>query len=215
MSFYRNLERGFEEAAVFRSGDYLGPTIRVLLRRPDSVIRELSEIPPEFYRALEGNRPVVEHLSALGTVLVRQGRDDLGFPLLQQAVDLDPGNPRTWGNLAVMRMHEGEFEAALAAYREARNLDPDNPEVLFNLGTLYQRMGEPSQAADAYRRVLALRPGMEDVYLGLARVLVEDTRYAEARLVLREFLLRFPRSPRRSTAEEALRALAPLGPGKP
>ena len=214
-AFYRALERAFREVAVFRAGDFLGPTIRILKRRPDARLRDLSHIPPDFYEGFRGNRPMAEYFSALGTVLVRQGRGDLGFPLLRRAVDLDPTDAKLWGNLGAMHLEQGNHQEALSALREAQKRAPEDAEIAYDLGTLYQRMREPSEAADAFRRALQLDPAMEEAYLGLARVLVEDERYPEARLVLREFLVRFPRSKRGDAARKALAELRRMGPGRP
>jgi len=45
--------------------------------------------------------------------------------------------------------------------------------------------------------------------------LIEDDRFTEARLVLNEFLSRFPRSELRPRASEALAELSHMGPGRP
>jgi tetratricopeptide (TPR) repeat protein len=215
VAFYATLDRAFREVASFPSGIYMGPDIRILERREDVQIKELDALPPAYFTAQKGNRPMAEYLSALGTVLVRQGREDLGFRMLQEGVELDAESPKIWGNLGSMRLRTGRYEDALTAYRRAHTLDPEDPGVLFNLGTLYSRMGEWDQAASSFRRVLALRPEMEETYVSLARALVGGDHYAEARLVLSEFLHRFPRSAHRAAAEEALEELRRMGPGRP
>jgi 4-amino-4-deoxy-L-arabinose transferase-like glycosyltransferase len=215
VAFYAAIDRAFREVAVFPPGEYLGPEIRILVRDPEAPLRELSGIPAGFFDGLRGNRRVAEHFSALGTVLAEQGRLDLATIMLQAAVDMDAENAKVWGNLGAVQLGEGRLEDALLALRRARDLAPDDPKVAYNLATLYQRMGELRQAAESYERAIALDGAYETAYIGLARVLVEDDRYGRARLVLNEFLLRFPRSPRREQAETALRELARLGPGKP
>ena len=104
---------------------------------------------------------------------------------------------------------------SLESLRRALDLDPDDPRVLFNLAVLYARDGELRQSADAYRHVLAAAPDYADAYLGLARVLVQDSRDAEARVILREFITRFPRSPERERAQAALDELVRMGSGRP
>ncbi len=213
-AFYGEMNRAFDEAAVFSSDDYLGPTVRILKRDPGARMKNLSAIPQSFFDGLAGRSELAEFFSALGTVLVGQGSDSLGFRMLREAVGMDPGNARAWGNLGAMQIHVGQFSDAYNSLREAKQLAPRSPEVAFNLAIYFARSGEPSQAIDAYRQAIALKPEMEEAYIGLARVLVEDNQFAEARGVLRAFLDRFPRSSQRAAAESALAELARMGPGK-
>ncbi len=213
-AFYRAMERAFSEVAVFSSGEYLGPTVRVFKRRPEAPLPTLEGIPDSFFARLAGNRPLAEYFSALGTVLVKQGKELLGFRMLRKAADMDPENAKVWGNLGAMDLRTGHYEDALVALRKARELEPGNPEVAYNLGTYFQKTGELHQAEDAFRRAITLKPDLEPAYLGLARVMVEDDRYGEARALLQEFLRRFPRSPERASAEAALGELSRMGTGK-
>lgn len=215
VAFYGSMIRRFHEVAYFPQGEYQGPEIRILERRKDVDAGGVMDLPAAYYLEYKDNGPLAEYLSALGTLLVRQGQTTPGFHLLQQAVDMDKKNAKVWGNLGAMRLSEGQIERALTAFRRARDLDPKDPEVRYNLGMVYSRMGESGQAADAFRAAVGLKPEMETAYLGLAKALVEDDRFGEARLVLNEFLIRFPRSPLHRRAQEALAQLAHLGPGKP
>jgi hypothetical protein len=213
--FYAALGERFEERALFAAGAYLGPEIRILTRRPGPPLLDVSVIPERFFASLRGNGPLAEYLSALGTLLVRQERTEVGFRLLDEAVAMDPTSAKTWGNLGSMRLRDGDYEGALLAFRRASERDPRDPQVWANLGTLYARMGEPGQAVDAYAQAVAYGPDQEAAYIGLARALIEDDRYERARVVLNTFLDRFPRSSRRGSAEQALEELKFLGPGKP
>lgn len=215
VAFYAAMTRRFREVATFPPGEYQGPEIRILERRQDVEQTGVMDLPAAYFLDQKGNGPLAEYLSALGVLLVRQGKTDAGFHVLQQAVEMDKKNAKVWGNLGAMRLSEGQTEAALTAFRQARDLAPRDPEIRYSLGMVYSRMGEASQAADAFREALGLKPEMETAYLSLARALVEDDRYGEARLVLGEFLTRFPRSPLRPRADQALSELSHMGPGKP
>ncbi len=212
--FYRAVDLRLDEVASFSPGRYLGPEVRILKRSQESWSPNL-EVPEGYFALYKGNSPLAEYFSALGTVLVRQGNEEEGFAILQEAVDMDPENPKAWGNLGAMRLRVGLIEEALAAFRHAQEGDPEDPDLWLNLGVLYAQLNEYGQSADAYRRAIQYAPEVEEAYLGLARALVADDRYAEARVVLREFKIRFPRSPRRASAEEALDQLLRMGPGKP
>lgn len=214
-AFYGALDRAFSEEAVFTAGRYLGPTIRILRRRPEAPLRDLSQIPPEFFAELHGNQRLAEYISTLGTVLARQGKTELGLRMLREAVDMDPENAKPWGNLGVVVLRNGQAQEALAALRRAHELDPGDALVSYNLGRAHETMGETSQAADAYQEAISRDPAMEEAHLGLARALVEADRYGSARAVLGEFLSRFPRSTQRGRAEQALAELSRMGPGLP
>ncbi len=214
-SFYAAMDRAFEEVAAYPSGDYLGPTVRILHRKPEMPIKDLSHIPDGFFEQLKGNDRLAEYFSALGVVLARQERDSLGFRMLTEAVDMAPADAKAWGNLGVTRMQKGQLDGALEALRRARDLAPRNAEIAYDLGVLHQKSGEAGQAADAFREAILMRPEMEDAYIGLARALIEDDHYAGARGVLHEFLNRFPRSDKRETARTVLAELAKMGPGRP
>jgi len=215
VEFYEAVASAFEEVARFDGPEYLGPRIIVYRRPPELAWNDLRGIPEGFFDQLAGNGPLAEYLAQLGGILDRQGRQDLAYRILNAAVDIDPKNGKVWAGLAVAQLADGKFEDSLLSFRKARDLAPDRAEIAFNQGTLFRRMGEMRQASDAYRDALGLDSSFQDAYIALARVLVEDTRYGEARLVLQEFLARFPRSPMRGSAETALRELASMGPGRP
>jgi tetratricopeptide (TPR) repeat protein len=214
-SFYDGLARGFEEAAVFEAGEYAGPTIRILRRREDPRLRDVSDIPLSFFDTHRGNVALAEHLSALGTLLVRQHHAEPGFLLLERAVEMAEGSARVWANLGSMRTASGDYSEAVLAFRRAEELDPRDARIALAQGALFDRMGEHRQAGDAYRRAAALDPSAEEALWGLARSLVADDRFGAARSVLQEFLERFPRSARRAAVEAALAELRHMGPGKP
>lgn len=213
-TFYTSLRQGFREVVKF-DRDTSGPVIRILERRPDSTLPGIEALEASYFASQVGNSAFAEFLSALGTVLVRQGEAEEGFRFLTEAVELDPENVKAWGNLGAMRVQAGDEERALLAYRRAQSLAPEDPDVAYNLGTLFARMGEGKQAADQYRLAIRLRPGMEAAYIPLARVLVQEVHYAQARGVLQQFLDRFPRSSDRGAALEALEQLKMMGPGRP
>jgi hypothetical protein len=213
-AFYAEMNRAFDEQTVFSSDDYQGPTVRILKRDPRADLKDLAEIPQSFFDGLAGQQELAEYFSALGTVLVRQGSDSLGFRMLREAVGMVPDDARAWGNLGAMQLRIGRSSDAYTSLREAKRLAPRDPEVAYNLGIYFARSGEASQAIDAFREALGLKPDFEEAYIGLARALIQDDEYAEARGVLRAFLDRFPRSSQRSAAESALAELAKMGPGK-
>jgi len=214
-AFYREMEKSFEEVARFGPSRETGPEIRILKRREDVEPAMLSKLPELFFSQQKGNGPLAEYYSGLGTSLIKQGNKDLGFRLLKESVDMDPQSAVVWANLGAMRLKNGQLEDALAAFRRANELKPTDSEILYNMGVLYDRMGEARQSAESLTEAIGRDPSLEGAYLVLARALVEDDRYESARMVLRQFLDRFPRSADRKRAEEAMSSLEGMGPGRP
>ena len=214
-AFYREMEKGFEEVARFGPSRQTGPEIRILKRRTDAVPATLAKLPELFFSQQRGNSPLAEYFSALGTALVKQGNTDFGFRLLKESVDMDPKSAVVWGNMGAMRLKNGQLEDALAAFRRAHDIAPTDSEILYNMGVLYDRMGEARQSAETLTEAIGRDPSLEGAYLVLARALVEDDRYQPARIILHQFLDRFPRSADRKRAEEALQSLEGMGPGRP
>ena len=214
-SFYSDLTRGFEESKRFSAGIYSGPTVVVLKKRSDGTLSDLSEIPREFFDSLKGRTEIAEYFSKVGGALVVQGQGDLGYSLINHAVSIDDQSSEVWYNRGTMLLNEGNMEEALLSLRKSRDLSPEDPRPWYALASLQTQDGEFRQAANSYRKVIELDPSQEDAWIGLARVLVENVHYAEARLVLREFLSRFPRSSHRANVESALKELGSMGPGRP
>lgn len=127
---------------------------------------------------------------------------------------MDRESARTVGNLGAIQLRLGRYEDLLSL-RRAAELDPKNPQISYNLGTLFHAQGEVRQASEQFRSAISKDPAFEGAYISLGRALVEDVKYNEARLVLREFLHRFPRSPNVHRVNVALKELATMGPGRP
>lgn len=69
-------------------------------------------------------------------------------PLYEQALALDPDNPRLHNNLAYALLRAGgPLLTALRHARFARDADPTNPIYLETLGALHLALGDPAQAA--------------------------------------------------------------------
>lgn len=70
------------------------------------------------------------------------------IPLYEQALALDPDNPRLHNNLAYAQLRAGgPLLTALRHARFARDADPANPIYLETLGALHLALGDPALAA--------------------------------------------------------------------
>lgn len=92
----------------------------------------------------------------LGTLLLDEGKPDEALPALQQAVALDPQNPRaheqlgqTWEQLRNLSQADTEMHAAVT-------LAPDVASLHFELGRILQREGLSAKAKAEFDRCAAL-----------------------------------------------------------
>ncbi|MCB9639879.1 MAG: tetratricopeptide repeat protein [Myxococcales bacterium] len=98
-------------------------------------------------------------LNFMGYVLAEQGkRLPEAEKLVQQALQLEPGNPSYLDSLGWIYFRMGQFAKAEAALRKASDRLPRDAAVLIHLALLYQRIGRLRKALVLFRRARALRP---------------------------------------------------------
>jgi tetratricopeptide (TPR) repeat protein len=97
---------------------------------------------------------------------------------------------------------------AIDHYQEAIALGADNPDVRTDLGNCFRFIGQPQKALEQYHLAQAENPQHENSLFNqaglFAEVLHDDQRAVS---IAREFLARFPQSPR---AESARKLIADL-----
>jgi len=90
--------------------------------------------------------------------------------LYQEALRLNPGNPRTRIQCGHMLKESGDLQGAEDQYERARQDLPDDADLALQIGHLHKIAGQPERAQDAYRRALALQPGWIEAERELASV---------------------------------------------
>ncbi len=87
----------------------------------------------------------------------------------------------------VTLFQRGQYQDALQKFQEATYADPNNADGYYNLGATYHRLGrlrnQPESLATAetcYRQCLQHNPDHRDCHRGLAVLLIEEGRTAEA-----------------------------------
>ena len=90
--------------------------------------------------------------------------------LYQEALRLNPGNPRTRIQCGHMLKESGDLQGAEDQYERARQDLPDDADLALQIGHLHKIAGQPECAQDAYRRALALQPGWIEAERELASV---------------------------------------------
>ena len=123
----------------------------------------------EGRRALEESlelRPLEETYSNLGVIYYFLGQFEKSVESHQRAIEMTPGQPLAWLNLADSLYFAGHAEASEAAFRKALELSADrlrvNPadsQELLTVAWAQHRLGDSREALATVERRLELDPG--------------------------------------------------------
>jgi len=124
---------------------------------------------------------------ALSSVLEALGRDDEADRGLEQALQLDPLNPRLYKALAGLQTNERHFVAALGTLDRALALSPDDVEIRQLQGDIFLAQGDLNRAAKAFGALPTTISDQVHQYVALARM---QRRYPPAIAWLQGLLAR-------------------------
>ena len=97
---------------------------------------------------------------------------------------------------------------AIEHYQEAIARGADNPDVRTDLGNCFRFLGQPQKALEQYELAQKQNPQHENSLLNQAGLYAEDLHDDQSALsVAREFITRFPQSPRAQSAKELITQL--------
>jgi Tfp pilus assembly protein PilF len=96
--------------------------------------------------------------TALGAILVIDGRYDEAERELQKAVDLDPERAEALSNLGAAEFALGQLDSSVAHVERALALRPEYLDAHRNLAEAYLARGQHALAAPHFRRVLDAQP---------------------------------------------------------
>lgn len=79
---------------------------------------------------------------------------------LEEALELDPDNPRVRFNAGTGRLATGRLEEAAEILSEVARADDGDlsPDAFYNLGNAFLEYGDPAGAVEAYKQSLRLEP---------------------------------------------------------
>ena len=132
---------------------------------------KLPEAAKAYQDVLKLDSSYFQAVMALATVLIVQQRYDEALEMYKRAVEMRPGDWRTWGNLAGAQEFAGrEPEEAVGNYRKAIELaapqlknTPDEPYLVSRLGKFYASTHDSAHAAPLLRKSLLLAPNDPDL----------------------------------------------------
>ena len=116
-----------------------------------------------------------------GLGLATQGKYDEAIPILQRALEKDPGQPDIWANLGDIQSKAGKMEDAVASFEKAIALRPDDVGFYQNMGVLFAKMGKEDDAQAAFGKAAELNPeGSAVNFFNLGATLVNSGKLVEA-----------------------------------
>jgi predicted CXXCH cytochrome family protein len=125
-------------------------------------------------------------LRSAGSALSAHGDLARGAVLLEKALALDPGHPRTLHDLALNYARQGRGEEALALLHRAAESDPDSPEIHSALAGALHAKGDLSGAENEFREAIRARPDYGLAHGNLALLLLGQRKVEEANFQFRQ-----------------------------
>jgi protein O-mannosyl-transferase len=96
-----------------------------------------------------------------------------------QAIALNPKDPKPWLNRADLHFDAGEFEAAMPDYNKALEVDPKNAHAYANRGASYGAQNKFDLALRDLNRAIELDPMLADAFGNRALLYANTKRFAE------------------------------------
>ena len=127
-------------------------------------------------------------LHLLGLILADRGDTQSALSCFEQALKLDPQNPRLLGTHALMLFRAWRLEEAERAARAALDVQPQLTDVVDILGSILWRRGNVDAARECFERALQQTPGHAGAWGNLTLLHEQSNRIAEAERMAEEGL---------------------------
>ncbi len=103
-----------------------------------------------------------------------------------RAAELDPTLPPVHATLGIIRLTQGDAEAAVREFELALIPSPADAGSLRGLASAYEALGRFGEAEAAYKRAIAAQPGLWPSYKSLAQFYWHRSRYPDAEALYRQ-----------------------------
>jgi len=210
-------DSGFEPIAEDDAAGYLGDMLARLNRTADARAY--------LQKLVDANRDAGRALAALGALEIRDGRAEVGVPLLERAAALSPDEASVqaaYGRALVTRAEFGGadedalYERASLVLSRALDLNPaDVPTAVMFAAVEMSRDGDTAKAVALLQRVVSDVPGRENYRLMLARALAAEGDYDGATRLLNDLAVRGSTPAMRDAAREVREDVAAAASGSP
>lgn len=144
---------------------------------------EFVNIPQDYWDKLEAPLASFFHEFDTAADLRREGKLDEAIDHYHKALELSPGDAKTYFELGEALEQKGEVSEAVEQYKAALNADPTssrNEAVYADLGYALARTGKLDNAIDSFNKALDATPGDPKAHAGLGAVLLDEGRLDES-----------------------------------
>jgi len=143
-------------------------------------LRQLMDALAGFESVMESDKLRPRALQGRGITLSLMGRNELGLPLLRQAVEQNPGLWRAWNVMGRTHALDGDAEMALASYDRALIANNQAAPVYNNRGMTLIMAMRYGEAEGSFRQALVLDPELKIARMNLRLALAWQGQYDEA-----------------------------------
>ncbi len=151
----------------------------ILSHNSDQKMLSIAESYAQAALALRADDP--EILNILATVEWRQNKTDAAKAHLKQALQKDPGHPKSASNLALMQWTVDHDEAgAEKTFRGAVERSHGSPDALVALGRFYSAVGRPGAAEAQFQKALESEPNHGVALMELSKLQQSSGRMTDA-----------------------------------
>jgi len=135
----------------------------------------------QVYRMILAREPRHgDALHLLGALCGRQGRNEDGIRLIEEAIAVNPRVSAYYNNLGNLKVKAGDSEGAEESYRRAIRVDRRNADAQLNLGKLLEGRGQRAKARECYVASLRIAPRSGEAHMSLGRLEEADGRLKAA-----------------------------------
>ena len=107
-----------------------------------------------------------------------QDEEAIGF--YKKAIEINPGYPEAYRNLANIYASKGNFKEAVDYYQKFLKFAPDDVDVYYNLGVCSVGLGEVEKAAVYFKKVIQINPNDAQVYNKLGAMYAHLGRFEDS-----------------------------------
>ncbi|MFP4069481.1 MAG: tetratricopeptide repeat protein [Opitutales bacterium] len=163
---------GYEPTISEEEKEALRSLIDLIKVSPSAAIRELE---PQIKSSSSAAFDFI-----LANLYFQEGELDEAEEFYLKAVKKHPDFRRAYKNLGLVQVQKGDFDEAIPTISKAMELGEVDGRAygLLGYGYLTQERYFPAEAA--YRQAILMQPEVKDWKVGLARTLLESSRYTEA-----------------------------------
>jgi tetratricopeptide (TPR) repeat protein len=180
----------FDECIAFieklRVAGPVSPNLLVMLGDAYVAKGALTEAEPAYLVALENRLDNAGALLGLAQISRLKGelRETSIYLARVATLSADSNSPEFLYKFALLALRVGMIDQARAALERSLKLRPDEPSYLLALGVAWLSRGDLFEAEKLFRRLIQLQPDNALGQLHLGYVLLNQKKYADARLWL-------------------------------